>query len=102
MEKDGVQQFSKIVRLDAPSGAAFKVWPNPIASQNASLQVQHPAAGSDATLSLYAMDGRLVHALLVAENSTLTAWPMPYLPGGMYWVKYTNGGSSELHKLMVE
>lgn len=89
-EKDGSVRYSKVVRLQANNSGSFNVWPNP-AQRGSGLIVQHPAAKSTASISIYTMEGKLMLQYPVPAEAVQTSLNSPLLQAGLYRLLYTDG-----------
>lgn len=100
-DKDASVRYSKMVRLQANISGGFSVWPNPV-KRGSGLIVQHPAASSKASISIYTLEGKLMLQYPVPAEAIQTSLNSPILQAGLYRLLYTDGTKKMSTQISVQ
>lgn len=78
------------------SQAVLHAYPNPTTD---ALTVTHPAASTDAVLTLMTLDGRRVATVRPQAGSLTTQFPVATLANGIYLVRYSDASGTSVTKI---
>jgi hypothetical protein len=93
IDKDGKEQYSKVVMVTIRAGnnSKFSCYPNP--AKNI-LYVNHPQAGEAGRLEIISTDGRTLKTVLPANGASRTMLDTQSLPSGGYFLRFCNGDTT--------
>lgn len=85
LDYDGNYKMSHIVSVKGKAVAAIKATPNPVRSM---LNIEHPKAGTGATIHVSNAAGIMVRKITVAENAVMSPIDFTGLQGGTYHIVF--------------
>ena len=86
ISKGGKSVYSNVVLLSNKTTTTYTVYPNPARN---SITVTHAMASANATIDIYAIDGRKVYSSLVAEGLSSSRVDVSNLKAGTYRLIYS-------------
>lgn len=100
VDNDGKFSYSTIIQFrNGSSLTVFRVVPTLATS---STLVQHPVATANTIITLTTVDGKLIRNLRLASGSNQTTVSLSGLQAGVYLVKWTDGSSSQMAKIVKQ
>ena len=88
IDKDGSFKYSKIVAVNSKLAGTVTVYPNPA---KGSITVTHNKVQTNATATIYQLDGRKVSGQYIQQNATQTSIDISKLTAGKYLLTIMDG-----------
>jgi hypothetical protein len=98
-DRDGSFTYSKVIRVNHATRQSVKVLGNPV---QASAVVSHTTAGTQASLSLLTLDGKILLTQQVPAGAVQTTLNLQAYAAGIYLVRYQDGDAVVTEKLVKQ